>query len=196
MIFNDAQLAVIRNFLQTDVTAQTFFPVGVTPETIDHVGFKAFLLANTGFKVWKTSTPVSDIQDNIVWSRYTPINTNVLATVEWSNWLSQCNNKMMILQTLLMNRDFNNGISTSKVSIRLGLQDALTDVPSGALGAPVAAGWQAVKLVIQRDTNRLEQLLATGTGTAAVPGNLTYEGFMPDNEILSLVFNDLGIRII
>ena len=71
------------------------------------------------------------------------------------------------------------------MTIRNGLQDALTAIPSGVSGASQGAGWLNVKTVMQRFATVAEALYATGTGTALTPGSLVFEGSISDAHIVT-----------
>lgn len=151
----------------------------------------------TTFKVWRTTTPVSDIQDNIIWANFTPANPASLAGTDATNWLLACQGKQFNLQNLLSSGSFGSGISTNKANIRSGLQDALTSIPSGPAAGPMngttrTGGWQQVQLAIQRPATRAEQILATGTGTQANPGDLTHDGEITYGAELNMILNRDG----
>jgi hypothetical protein len=62
------------------------------------------------------------------------------------------------------------------VNWRNAFQDALTALPSKADGTNQAAGWAAVQTAMQRNATVAEKVLATGTGTAASPADIGWEG--------------------
>lgn len=73
--------------------------------------------------------------------------------------------------------------------------DALVNVPSGASGALVDAGWLGagkVKAAISRPASRLEQVFATGTGTSASPGSLVVNTQVDELTIRRLAWADDG----
>jgi len=125
------------------------------------------------FWVWQTSTPVNTIFDAINWANMTPADAPD-GTTAFTNRALACQGKQFNLQTMLSGRE---QISSNKPSIRAGLQDALTGLPSGAGGALRAGGWAAVQLSMQRKATRAEKaLIASGTGTQASPAILGFEG--------------------
>lgn len=144
-----------------------------------------WLNAVTTFVVWRTSTPVSDIQDAITWANFTPNNPAAGAGQDFANWALACQGKQFNLQNLLSASG--GGVSTAKANIRAGLQDALTAIPSGTNGANKSGGWPAVQLVIQRFATNAEKVLATGTGTSASPGDLGFDGTIQFSEINAIV---------
>lgn len=140
-----------------------------------------YLAADSTFVVWKTSTPTADIYDNITWANLTP-NDAPDGTQIWANRDYACQSKQLNLQILLQGVS---SINSSKSNIRSGLQDGLSNVPSGAAGVLVSAGWFAVKSIMTRKANKLEVIFATGIGTAATPGNLVVEGIPSNEDILA-----------
>ncbi len=97
-----------------------------------------------------------------------------------------CQTKQMNIQTMLTGRDTIDG---SKANIRAGLQDALTNIPSGANGAVRSAGWTNVRDgVIARVVTRLEKLFATGGNgsTPATAATLVVEGDLFTAELVGL----------
>jgi hypothetical protein len=95
----------------------------------------------------------------------------------------RCQGKQLNLQILLQGRE---SVATGKLTVRQGLTDALTNLPAGAGGALVDAGWLGagkVKAAISRTVTRAERLYANGAGTAGTPGNLTFEGIVTAQNI-------------
>lgn len=132
------------------------------------------------FQVWRTQTNVNDIYDNVVWANFTPANPTI-GDLDYTNRALACQGKQFNLQTLL----YHESVNTSKTGIRAGLQDALTQIPSGAAGATKSGGWTNVLLVIQRPANILEKLFAVGTGTAALPATMEVEGRLNYQQVLT-----------
>lgn len=124
------------------------------------------------FYVWNNSVFVDTIYDNIVWANLTP--TDAADTTQlWLNRAMMCQAKQFNLQTMLQGK---NQIDAGRATFRAGLQDALTNVPSGAAGAVVSAGWVPVKTAITRKATRIERLFANGTGTTNTPATLVVIG--------------------
>jgi len=134
----------------------------------------AFDVVDQTFFVWQSATPTANILDAITLANLTPADTPD-ATVTYTNRSLICQIKQMNLQLLLQGRD---SVSSGKANVRAALQDALINIPSGTAGALVGAGWTGVKTAMERNATRLEKLLATGTGTAAAPAALGFEGIV------------------
>jgi hypothetical protein len=143
-----------------------------------------YLRGYSTFIVWQSNTPTSDVYDAILWSKMTPADAPD-GSLMWQCRSLACQGKQFNLQTLLQGREV---IKSNKVSIRDGLQDALTLVPSGVGGITVSAGWPAVRLAMQRPASQFEKIFATGTGTAASPGNLVLEGGPDDYDVVQALF--------
>jgi hypothetical protein len=137
-----------------------------------------WLNAPSTFVVWRSSTPVSDIQAAIVGANFTPVNPVAGAGQDAANWMIACQGKQMNLQLVLGTTGY---VATINANTRAWLFDALTAVPSGKNvsnvmdGSTGNVGLAAVKTIIQRFATNAEHIFATGTGTAATPGDLNFE---------------------
>lgn len=131
------------------------------------------------FWVWNLQTPVVSIFDAITWANLTPTDAPD-GTAAWTNRSLMCQCKQINLQIILTGREY---INASKVTIRAGLQDALTNVPSGAGGATVSAGWMAVRNAMMKLATELEKVLSTGTGTTASPATTS--------EVITTNYNEI-----
>jgi len=132
------------------------------------------------FYVYRTAVPVQDIFDAITWANFTPQDVPD-SSVIYGNRVGICRCKQENLQTMLLGAQ--GFLNPSKPNIRAGLQDALTALPSGAGGANKNAGSVAVAATLYRPATRAEALLATGTGTTASPGTMTFFGPVMLDEI-------------
>jgi flagellar hook assembly protein FlgD len=130
------------------------------------------------YKVWNTTTPTNVIGDAIIWANLTPTDTPDTTTV-YTNRALMAQAKQLNIQIYLQGRET---VSTNKSNIRSGIQDALTNLPTGVNGANSSGGWATVKGVIQRAATNAEKVLAVGTGTSANPSDLTFEGNVTLNE--------------
>lgn len=168
MSLNHAQLVTLKAAILGDAALNAAVAAGDHGVILDYLNADS----NPAFVVWRTSVRVEEIFDAINWAALTPADTPD-GTQEWLNRSLACQGKQFNLQTLLTGRTT---ISGAKATIRAGLQDALTNVPSGSGGAAVNAGWAAVKTALSRPATRGEAVFATGTGTAAAPGSLVVDG--------------------
>jgi hypothetical protein len=167
-----AQLILIKAAIDADPALNSL------PQTADDASAIATALnalAVPDFVVWQSSTPVQTVFDAINWANMTPADAPD-GTALWTNRSLACQGKQFNLQTMLSGRE---NISSDKVSIRAGLQDALTGLPSGAGGASRSGGWTNVQTAMQRKATRAEKaLVASGVGTGANPGLMGFEGLL------------------
>lgn len=145
--------------------------------------------ASPTFYVYRTTIPAAELFDAIVWANFTPSDA-VPTDTSLNNDIFQsrqiaCQTKQMNLQTMIVGQASING---SKPNIRAGLQDALTNIPSGTNGALRAAGWVTVRdTVLARAAKRAEKLLANTSGgnggTAATAATLVFEGDLSAGDV-------------
>lgn len=177
-----AQLQTLRTAIDADPT------LAAQPRTEDG----AFAIASAfnanaspAFFVWATAVGVEDIFDKIIWANLTPSGTPG-TDAAWSNRALACQGRQLNLQTLLVGQSVIDG---SRASIRNGLQDALTDIPSGANGALRQGGWSNVQIALTRRATRGEQLFANvtnGNGAAnTTPATLTFEGQVSTQDVIA-----------
>lgn len=133
---------------------------------------------------WNTATPTNNIMDKVVWANMTPTDT-ADGTQIWMNRSLACQGKQFNLQTLLQGRQF---VDASKANIRAGLQDALTNLPSGVAGVLTGGGWVNVNLALQRPMTKGERVFATGTGTTQSPAVMTFEGTVSYQNVYDACF--------
>ena len=149
------------------------------PDGSDAIAALYNAAAAPAFTVWRTTTPIADIENAIAWPNFTPSDTPD-GTQLWMNRALACQGKQFNLQIMIQGKA---AISSGRANIRAGLQDATTNIPSGAGGAPLTGGWLAIKPAMTRPATRIERLFATGTGTAGNPGDLGFEGKVTYQDI-------------
>jgi len=162
-----AQLSNFKTAILSDPNLTTLVSTGQTG------AIAQYYQADSAFWVWRSSTPSSDIVDAVTWSNYTPSDAPDSTTL-FLNRCEICAIKRDNMRAMLASER----LLTGKNSTRVNLQDALQNVPAGAGGALLDAGWIGagkVKATISRLANKLEALFATGTGTSANPGALVVE---------------------
>lgn len=133
-------------------------------------------VASPDYWVWNPAVETKAIMDAIMWQNLTPTvngDGTVPATIDWANRSLACQGKQFNIQTMLAGRE---SIDATRTNIRAGLQDALSNVPAGASGAVVSAGWANVKIAMTRKATRIEKLFATGNGSVATPSLMSYVG--------------------
>lgn len=116
------------------------------------------------FFVWNTQAPVAAIYDNITWANLTPTDA-ADGTQTWANRSLACQGKQFNLQTILIGAQ--GTVNGARSNVRAGLQDALSNVPSGVNGALVSGGWANVRdNALARKASAVEKLLADTTNGA------------------------------
>lgn len=136
-------------------------------------------------KAWRTNVPVTDIEDAITWSNYTP-NDAPDGTALYTNRMLNAQSKQFNLQNMKLGKEY---INASKTNVRVGLQDAVTKLYTGVAGAIVSAGGVNGKTVLDactRFATNGEVLFATvdattGPTTAKL---FTYEGNISNEDVV------------
>lgn len=159
-MLDNAQLLVLK----ADIAAKILpgQPLeGLDPTNTD----QAFAIADyynmdssPAFIVWKTFVSTSDCKTATVWTEY--IGRSQGERDAWQFMLS------------------NGHIDASDSNIRQGIQDIF----SGPSGATTRTNLVAIA---KRTANRIEELLATGTGSDASPGTMTHEGQITYEDVLN-----------
>lgn len=176
MALTSTQLATLKSAIQADVTLSAY------PNNSDGnfaIASAMNLNAVPDFYVWQTAVAIDEITDAIAWDKMTPAAVPD-GTATWTNRALHAQGKQFNLQNLLIGRAT---VNASRSNIRAAFQDCLTQLPTKADGTNQAAGWAAVQLVMSRKAKRIEQLLATGTGTQANPGMMGFEGTLTYQDV-------------
>lgn len=165
MNLTPAQLQTLGNDIKNDPT------LSAIPKTPD--GFVTIAsVYNTAFAptfwVYRTNILPSEIFDKIAWANFTPHDPPVAADTPaalaasatlWGNRATVCQIKQNTLQIMLLGIETT--INASHNNTRSGVQDALTNIPSGVNGAPQSGGWEDVSMfVLPRAGTRGEKLFA------------------------------------
>lgn len=182
MELNATQIATLKSAIIADpnlATARTNHTGDGTQMITDYLNAAGALM------VWRTSVSTSVLFDAITWANLTP-NDAPDGTQAWLCRSLACQGKQFNLQLIFASRDT---IDPSKTNVRAGLQDALTNVPSGTGGTTVSAGWAGVRVALQRPATHLEAIFAN---TAASPASLVVEGAIDELTIRKLAFADNG----
>jgi hypothetical protein len=141
------------------------------------------LAAVPAFVVWNPTAPLDKVQEAVTWANLTPTDAADSSQL-WQNRSDVCQGKQFNLQMLLTRPS---GTIRGDLSrVRTGLQDALTNVPSGTGGALQDAGWggaSGVRGALLRDALLVEKVFATGTGTSASPATMTYVGTISPSDV-------------
>lgn len=137
------------------------------------------------FFVWNSQATIASVYDNVTWANLTPTDTPD-GTQTWANRSLACQGKQFNLQTILIGAQ--GIVNATKSSIRAGLQDALSNVPSGVNGATVSAGWASVRdKALARKATRAEKLFAdtsNGSGATAQTSALpAFDGALASSDV-------------
>lgn len=179
-----AQLATLKAAIaaETDTTFAQYRTDGSTGMMAE------WLNGDSTFVVWRTTTPTAQISDQITWANFTPADA-ADGSALWQTRALACQGKQFNVQNLLLAAQ--GSIASGLTNVRAGWQDALTNIPSGASGALLSAGWVTVRDTFKRNARRVEKVFATGTGTQATPGSLVWEGALRDADVV-LALNSQG----
>lgn len=175
-----AQLQTLKTAIAADPTLSSKPP---GPDGNYAIAAAMNLTAAPDFFVWATSVPVQAVYDAIAWANLTPADA-ADGTQTWANRALVCQGKQLNLQMLLQGQNTING---AKTNVRAGLQDALTNIPSGVSGAMQAANWVAVRTALARRATRAEKLFADTAigngGTAATAALMVFEGSVSADQV-------------
>ncbi len=180
MALTTAQQVVLKADVQADPVLSLLTP---SADNAFAIADAYKVLVNPAWYVYRTNVAKDEVQNFIVWANMTPgqaIPTSGDAIHVWNAKALQTATKQMNLQNLLLT---DKPINFALQNVRSGFQDALTGLPTKNDGTVQQAGWAALQLVISRAANRLEKLLATGTGTQASPATMGYEGTVSYTEV-------------
>jgi hypothetical protein len=147
-------------------------------------------VASPDFNVFRSSVSMDDVYDQVVWANFTPQDVPD-ATALWTNRSLACQGKQFNVQIMLQGRT---SFNATKINQRAGLNDATTNIPSGAAGASKSGGWAGILGILRRLANRIEKLFAIQTSGVGVTGGdalgattnpalMAFEGFITGNDV-------------
>jgi hypothetical protein len=175
MALTPAQQLTLKNFVLAD---PVFNQLPEGNRSALQIAEALNLPASPAFVLWRSSVPLTEINNAIAWSNMTPAQaipaTGSDAQLAWLARSFACQGKQFNLQTLLYT--YASGVDARLANVRAAFQDCLTFVPSKNDGTTQPAGWSAVQTVMQRNANGIEKLLATGTGSVGSPAIASFEG--------------------
>jgi hypothetical protein len=180
-----AQLVLLKADIAASADMNT---LPVTTDGAYEVARLYTLAPAVAMPVWQTRCPVSDIYDAIDWTKYTPTDAAELTGIYTARALG-IQIKQMNLTNMLQGR---NELNAAKVNIRLGLRDAVIQIPSDTSGAMVAAGGASgvnVLTACTRGANRIEKLLVTASQGSDTTGSVTarvlgFEGVINYQDVI------------
>lgn len=178
------QKVIVKAYVEAD---QVLNALPHNGDSADQIRIALITVASPAFYVYRTDMPKQEVQNAIVYSAMTPAQTipsnNTAEALQiWiaKNLLSQ--GKQFNLQNLLLGGET---VNFALANVRSGFQDALTSLPTKSDGTNQQAGWTALQLLISRPATIIEKMLATGTGSQAVPATMGFEGFVSTDDIQS-----------
>lgn len=120
--------------------------------------------SDSATNVWRPDAPVDPIKGAVLWANLTPAEAPD-GTTSWTNRALACQGKQFNLQ-LMLGQQSGGTVPGDLPSFRTGLQDALTNIPSGVAGAIMGGGWATVQTFLRRAGTRFEALFSTVDGAA------------------------------
>ena len=177
MTFSTQQLQALRTAILADATALAEWNIGDDTGVANRMN-----QIDVTFFLWRSDASVQTIFEQITWANLTPADAPD-STQTWMNRALACQGKQFSIQTMLTGRST---LDATRSTLRSGLQDALTNVPSGTGGAAVSAGWVGVRdTALKRNAKLVEKALAdtsSGNGLIGTPAVPVFQGnLMPDD---------------
>lgn len=160
-----AQLSTLKTAIQAD-DAFNAFEAAPSPDGAFAVADAFNLPAAVDFWVWRTFVADAEIYE---------VTTGDGTTWSWSIYIARSQGERDAWRQMV---NMKGGINASLPNVRTGIADIFS-------GAPGAAQRTHLLTVGRRKTTRAEKLLATGTGSTAVPGLLVFEGHLVYQDILN-----------
>lgn len=157
-----AQLTTVRTFACADLV--TARPMVLAG---DSAALRIWLNTDGGYIVWRTKVTNDELGD-------------AMAGTELDNLSSL---KLQLLQALAAYSGGNQNMS--RADRRAAFNGAFAGL-NGTITRP------AIAAISKRAALRVGQALATGAGTTASPGTLTYEGTIRETDVARMLFTDSG----
>ena len=158
MALNTQQLATLKAAILADPVLDAY------PNNSDGAYDMAIFLdqpATPDFIVWRTSVPIDDIMRNgMDWARVDNLSVGKARIWDWMSRLGQ--------------------FDASRTNVRAGIDACWVGT------AADLAVRTAVYIHCKRSASFAEKVLATGTGTDAVPATMVFEGQVSLNDLIGL----------
>jgi hypothetical protein len=184
IVLTSAQLVTLKAAILADSNVNS---IPANPDGDFAIAAYFNTVASPVFLVYRSDVPVQDIYNQITWANMTPTDAPD-GTQTWANRSLACQGKQFNVQIILQGQA---SINAAKANVRAGLQDGLTNVPSGVAGALVSAGWNGVRdNALARAATRAEKLYANTTGgkdgsTATLAATMVVEGSISSQDVNS-----------
>lgn len=139
------------------------------------------LTASPDYYVWNSAVTITDILDKITWTNFTP-NDSPDNTFTYNNRAFNVQIKQQNLSLLFLNRTV---FDAGKVNLRAALNDATTNLPTGAAGANRSGGWATILPILSRKANNVEKVFAAddGAGIGNNQANPRGDNTNPDTAV-------------
>jgi len=146
-----------RQTLFADIQADpAFAEIPNTPEGSAIIAAEYNLAADPAYIAWRSNVSTYEVRDVLVWSEYDSLSVSKQNAFEFL-----CSNGI---------------VNASRINVREGI--------ASIFAGPNSANTRAALIAIaKRTTSRIERLLASGTGSDASPGTMTFEGILPWQEV-------------
>jgi hypothetical protein len=159
MALTTAQKATLKTDIQANTDANTFYVDG----NLEALAALYNTLSSPAFIVWKTSVSRDEItQNGFDWVRVDNLSVGKARIWEW------------------LFANLSETIDPSKSNVRAGIDETWKGTQADL---DVRA---AVYVHCKRTATRGEKVFATGTGSDASPGLLTFEGIITVNDLIGL----------
>lgn len=144
--------------------------------------------ASPAYYVWNQNVRVVDILDKLTFANYTPNDSPPASTgnAQGTNDALLYNNRAFLaslkqtnLTLLFVGRTT---FDATKLNLRVGLNDATTNLPTGTSGATRSGGWSAILPILSRTCTVAEKLFAfdDGAGIGNTVGDARGANTNPD----------------
>lgn len=183
--------AAQQDTIRTDINADPAFAnLTHNSDGASAIAAAYAVIVTPAWYVWQTAVPKGIMQNAITYANMTPAqaipSTNVAEALQiWIAKALLSQGKQFNLQNLLLGTG--ETVNFALPQVRAAFQDCLTQLPTKLDGTVQAAGWVPLQLAGSRSANRLEKLLATGTGTQSAPATMGFEGSVSYNDILAIM---------
>lgn len=198
MSFSPVQQAALKAAIAANTTQVAYAGSQVQIKDLPNAGDANFAIAfwynqaaSPAFHVLRTDVGVDEILDQVTWPNFTPADAPD-NTVTYQNRAILLQTKQMNLQLMLQGRS---SFDASRTTLRAGLNDATTNLPSGPAGASRSGGWANILPVLRRPATNAEKLFAVaasgvGTGVGALgettnPALMTFQGAVSLDDVES-----------
>lgn len=169
MALSSSQLQALKNDIASNANQINGTAINAMPSNDDaNFAIAAWYsgIASPDFFVFRSNVTTSEIFDQVTWANYTPADSPD-TTVQWSNRSLACQGKQFNLQILLQGQP---SVNAGKINLRAGLNDATTNLPSGASGASRSGGWAGILTILRRQAKNIERLFAVQTSGVGTNG--------------------------